>query len=321
MGARLEFSRLRGISIVIPCYQTPGTFEQICDELLEHVGPLTYEIELVLVDDGSPDDTWERIVRVTETRNWVRGLRLSRNYGQHNALLAGLRDASHDVVITMDDDLQNPPAEIPRLIAALDEDIDLVYGTPAAEAHTLFRNLASVSTKRLMSRLLGPDVDAKTSAFRVFRRPLLNSSRLSSDPFISIDVLLSWATTRVSFIEVDFERRQAGTSGYTLTKLFRHALNMVTGYSVRPLRLVSGLGLIISIFGFFLLGFTLVRFIIEPSDVEGFTFLASSVALFSGVQLLSLGIFGEYLARVHFRSMGRPSYLVRDQTDPQRLDD
>ena len=302
-----------GISVVIPCYRTPGTLDRVCCELVDHVGPLTDDLELVLVDDGSPDDTWERITEVVEANDWVRGLRLSRNYGQHNALLAGLRAASNPVVITMDDDLQNPPSEVPRLLAELGDDIDLVYGTPAAEPQSRLRNLASVGTKRLLGTFLGPEVNDKMSAFRVLRRRLLDGSQLSDDPYVSIDVLLSWATSRVAVVEVEFARREAGVSGYTLSKLVRHAFNMVTGYSTRPLRAVSALGFVISSFGFALLLYALGRFIIEPTDVEGFTFLAVAISLFSGVQLLSLGMVGEYLARMHFRTMGRPAYAVRDE--------
>ncbi len=304
---------LSGISVVIPCYRTPGTLNRVCDELLRHVAPLADEVELILVDDGSPDETWARIVEVVDAHDWVRALRLSRNYGQHNALLAGLREASHPVIVTMDDDLQNPPSEVPRLVAALDDGTDLVYGAPVAETQTAFRNLASVGTKRLMSKLLGHEVKTKMSEFRVFRRRVLSGSRLNNDPYVSIDVILSWATTKVAVIEVEFDRREAGQSGYTFGKLIRHAFNMVTGYSTRPLRLVSWLGFAISAFGFALLVYVLARFAIEPTDVEGFTFLAAAISLFSGAQLLSLGVAGEYLARMHFRTMGRPAYAVRDE--------
>lgn len=313
MDGRGVGANLSGISVVIPCYRTPGTLDRVCDELLRHVAPLADEIELILVDDGSPDETWARIVEVVDAHDWVRALRLSRNYGQHNALLAGLRAASHPVIVTMDDDLQNPPSEVPRLVAALDDGTDLVYGAPMAETQTAFRNLASVGTKRLMSKLLGPEVNAKMSAFRVFRRRLLSGSRLNNDPYVSIDVILSWATTKVAVIEVEFDRREAGKSGYTFGKLIRHAFNMVTGYSTRPLRLMSWLGFAISAFGFALLVYVLTRFAIEPTDVEGFTFLAAAISLFSGAQLLSLGVAGEYLARMHFRTMGRPAYAIRDE--------
>ena len=276
------------------------------------------DIELILVDDGSPDQTWAQITEVASDHEWVHGIRLSRNYGQHNALLAGLRAARHDLVLTMDDDLQNPPEAIPLLLAALTEDVDLVYGTPIEESHSRRRNLASVAAKRLMSASLGPDVHAQSSAFRAFRRRILNGSANCEDPYLSIDVLLSWATTRIAVVEVDFATRQQGTSGYSFLKLLRHALNMVTGYSTRPLRAVSVIGLTVSAVSLLLMLYTLIRFAIDPSDVEGFAFLAVSISLFSGVQLLSLGVLAEYLSRMHFRTMGRPAYTTRATTSPSR---
>ncbi len=316
MGALEVHDDRSGISVVIPCYHTPGSLERVCQEITEHVAPLADSIELILVDDGSADDTWEKISRVSAQHEWVRGIRLSRNYGQHNALLAGLRQAIHPVVVTMDDDLQTRPSEVPRLLEALDDGVDLVYGSPISESQTPFRNFASVATKRLMSRMLGPEIDSQLSSFRVFRQRLLRGSTMANDPYISIDVLLSWATRRVAVVEVDFDERREGTSGYSFFKLLRHAFNMVTGYSTRPLRMVSATGLAISVVGFALLVFILIRFLVDPTDVEGFTFIATAISLFSGVQLLSLGVVGEYLARMHFRSMGRPAYSIRSATDP-----
>ena len=209
----------------------------------------------------------------------------------------------------MDDDLQNPPSEV------------LDFSPSSAMTLTLCtapgrRPQSGCATRLRWDGALGmsrPEVNDKMSAFRVLRRRLLDGSQLSDDPYVSIDVLLSWATSRVAVVEVEFARREAGVSGYTLSKLVRHAFNMVTGYSSRPLRAVSALGFVISSFGFALLLYALGRFIIEPTDVEGFTFLAVAISLFSGVQLLSLGMVGEYLARMHFRTMGRPAYAVRDE--------
>ncbi len=319
MGALEVHDDRSGISVVIPCYHTPGSLERVCQEITEHVAPLADSIELILVDDGSTDDTWGRISEVSERHDWVRGIRLSRNYGQHNALLAGLRQAIHPIVVTLDDDLQTRPSEVPKLLAELVDGVDLVYGSPISESQTLFRNFASVTTKRLMSRMLGPEINSRLSAFRVFRRRLLSGSTMANDPYISIDVLLSWATRGITVVEVDFDQRQEGTSGYTFFKLVRHAFNMITGYSTRPLRLVSAIGLGISLLGFFLLLFTLVSYAIDPTDVEGFTFIATAISLFSGVQLLSLGVVGEYLARMHFRTMGRPAYTIRAAIGPETV--
>lgn len=307
-------ARRPGLSVVVPAYRSPGTLERLCDELQEHVAPLVEDLEIVFVDDGSADATWETIEELAARFSFVRGLTLLRNYGQHNALLAGLREARLPLVLTIDDDLQNPPDQVPRLLEAMTDDVDLVYGVPIEMPHGALRNLASRGTKRAMALALGPDVQAQSSAFRLFRRELIDVAQDVTDPFVSIDVLLSWATSRIAVVELAFAERQAGRSGYTLRKLVRHALNMITGYSTRPLRWVSVAGLVFAFFGFGLLAYVLVRWLVDPGAVPGFTFLAAAVTLFSGVQLFSLGVIGEYIGRMHVRSMGRPPYVVRART-------
>lgn len=302
------------LSVVIPAYRSGQMLESLCEDLLTTVTPIVDELEILLIDDASPDGTWNTIVSLAQTHTQVRGLRLSRNYGQHNALLAGLRMARFPLVLTMDDDGQHPPSQVPTLFSALTDGVDLVYGHPTEEQQSRLRNVTSRATKRAMASALGPDVYVRSGAFRLFRRELVAAADDVHDPAVSVDVILSWATTRVVDVDVQFSKRQSGTSGYSLTRLARHALNMVTGYSTRPLRWVSAAGLLCALLGFGLLVFVLVRFVLGGSDVAGFTFLAAAVTLFSGVQLLSLGVLGEYLGRMHFRSMGKPSYVIRERT-------
>jgi glycosyltransferase involved in cell wall biosynthesis len=304
-----------GISVVIPAFRSPGTLERVCNELERHVTPLVESLEVIFVDDGSGDGTWDTIAELARSRPCVRGISLLRNYGQHNALLAGIRQARLPLVLTIDDDLQNPPDQVPALLAALTPDIDLVYGFPAAEPHGLARGIASRATKRAMAYALGPDVHTKSSAFRLFRHELVSAGLAVTDPFVSLDVLLTWATTRVAVVQVEFAQRQSGRSGYTTRRLVRHTVNMITGYSTRPLRWVSVFGFVCAAFGFGLLAYVLVRYFFDQASVPGFSFLAATITFFSGVQLLSLGVIGEYIGRMHFRSMGRPSYLIRAQTD------
>lgn len=304
--------RVAGISVVVPAYRSPGTLRQLCSEVDEHVGPLVDEYEIILVDDGSNDGTWREISDIANEDPRVRGLTLLRNYGQHNALLAGLRSARLPLIATIDDDLQNPPSEIPHLLAALGPDVDLVYGRPRKQPQGATRNFASRVAKKVMSGALGPEMYQRSSAFRVFRRSLVAASEDVRDSNISIDVLLSWATNRVTDVPVDFDERREGKSGYTVRRLVKHATNMITGYSTRPLRWVSLLGMATASFGFILLVFVLARYIFGGADVAGFTFLAAAITLFSGVQLLSLGVLGEYVGRMHFRSMGKPPYVVRE---------
>ncbi len=303
------------LTVVVPSYRSPGTLPHLVDEVMRLVTPRVASLEFILVDDGSPDNTWPSIVALSKTHSCVRGLRLSRNYGQHNALLAGIRAASGDLILTMDDDLQNPPDQIECLLRELTADVDLVYGYPSSEPQTRIRNLASRATKRLMRVGLGESVNPRHSAFRLFRRSLISVADRVHDPFVSIDVLLSWATVRQVAVPVRFDVRSAGESGYTLRRLVRHALNMITGYGVAPLRIVTWLGMLSAALGFLLTAFVLTRFMFFGTRVQGFTFLAAAISFFSGAQLLGLGIIGEYLGRIHFRTMGRPSFLVSDRVD------
>ncbi len=307
-------TRYPGLSVVVPAYRSPDTLAELCRLLHLHVAPLVEDLEVILVDDGSGDGTWDDIRHLADRHRWVRGATLLRNYGQHNALLAGLRMAGLPLVVTMDDDLQNPPDQLPVMLAALTAGVDLVYGRPMVERQGVFRNLASQVTKRAMGATLGPDVHPGMSSFRLFRRDLLAAADAVQQPDVSIDVLLSWATARIVQVPVRFEERTGGTSGYTLGKLIRHTVNMVTGYSTRPLRWVSGFGLVSAVLGFALLVYVLASYVVLGRQVAGFTFLGAAVSLFSGVQLLSLGVVGEYIGRMHVRTMGKPPYVVRATT-------
>jgi glycosyltransferase involved in cell wall biosynthesis len=240
-----------------------------------------------------------------------------RNYGQHNALLCGIRDARYEVIVTMDDDLQHPPEEIPKLLAKLDDNYDVVYGTPAHEQHGLWRDLASQVTKLALQNAMGSRTARQVSAFRVCRTELRNAFENYQGPFPSIDVLLTWGTTRLAAVKVRHEPRRGGVSNYTVGKLLRHAFNMMTGFSVLPLQLASVVGFVFSVLGLLVLGYVLGRYLVEGGSVPGFPFLASVIAIFSGAQLFALGIIGEYLARMHFRMMDRPTYTVRSTSGLQ----
>jgi glycosyltransferase involved in cell wall biosynthesis len=249
------------------------------------------------------------------------GIRLMRNYGQHNALLCGIRAARHDIVITMDDDLQNPPEEIPKLLAQLAEGYDVVYGAPARAQHGLWRNLASRVTKLVLQSSMGAETARSVSAFRAFRTSLRAAFATYQSPFVSIDVLLTWGTTSVAAIPVRHEPRREQRSNYTFQKLATHALSMMTGFSTLPLQIASYVGFAFTFFGLAVLVYVVGRYLLQGGAVAGFPFLASIIALFSGAQMFALGVIGEYLARMHFRTMERPPYTVKSQVagDVNRL--
>ena len=300
------------ISVVVPVYNSAGTLSTLVTRLTAVLDPLVPEYEIVLVNDGSRDGSWRSIEQLATEHAPVRGLNLMRNYGQHNALLAGIRAARHPVVVTLDDDLQNPPEEIPKLLVALDEH-DVVYGAATVRQHGLMRALATRITKWALRGAIGDDVAAKVSAYRAFRTQLRKAFADYEGSYVSIDVLLSWWTSSFGAVPVAHDASAEGRSSYGFTRLATHTLNVLTGFSTRPLRVASLVGLVFTLFGAVILVLVVVRFFVEGRVVPGFAFLASIIAIFSGVQLLTLGVMGEYLARMHVRIMDRPPYAVRDE--------
>lgn len=306
------------LTVLVPVYNSEGSLRPLVARLEPVLRRLSREFELILVNDGSRDGSWKVVEELARQQRWVRGITMMRNYGQHNALLCGLRAARGEVVVTLDDDLQHPPEEIEKLLAALDENTDVVYGTPQKERHGLLRDLASQITKLALEKSMGAETASKVSAFRVLRAKLRDAFSSYQSQFVSIDVLLTWGTTRFKAIEVRHEPRTIGVSNYTFKKLFTHAMNMITGFSTLPLQLASWIGFCLSAVGIALVVFLVVRRVTTDHPVEGFTFLASLITIFSGAQLFALGIIGEYLARMHFRMMDRPTYAVRAEvgSDP-----
>jgi undecaprenyl-phosphate 4-deoxy-4-formamido-L-arabinose transferase len=305
---------MQSLSIVIPVFNAEMTLQKLVAQLTTALPDIANDFEIILVDDSSRDESWNIIRELQAGSRRVRGIRLSRNYGQHNALLCGIRAARFDVLVTMDDDLQNPVGEIPKLVDKLDEGFDVVYGTPEKQQHGILRNLASSLTKLALQNVMGAEAARKVSAFRAFRTRLRDGFEAYNTPYVSIDVLLTWSTSKFSSVTVAHLPREVGESNYTVGKLIRHALDMLTGFSTFPLQLASMIGFLFTVFGMGVLAWVLGRYLVSGASVPGFAFLASIIAIFSGVQLFALGIFGEYLARMHFRSMRKPAYAVAEQT-------
>lgn len=308
-----EFQRLHSISVIVPVYNSAAILPELVERLEPVLESLGCEFEVIFVNDASRDRSWHAIQELADPHPWIRGINLMRNYGQHNALLCGIRAARFEVVVTMDDDLQHPPEEIPKLLAMIREGFEVVYGFPEHQQHGLLRDLASELTKLALRGSMGAETARHVSAFRAFRTQARDAFANYHSPFVSIDVVLTWATTRFTAIKVRHDARAEGVSNYTFRKLFTHAMNMMTGFSVLPLQAANLLGFFCTAFGGIVLLFVVGRFALYGTLVPGFTFLASIVAIFSGAQLLALGIIGEYLARMHFRMMERPTYTVREE--------
>jgi len=305
----------RGVSVVVPVHGTGDLLAELVGRVVSVLGGASgRQWEVILINDGSPESCWRLIEDLARRNASVRGIDLMRNYGQHNALLCGLRAALYDTTVTMDDDLQHPPEEIPKLLSRLDEGWDVVYGTPEKQRQPFWRKLASMLIRIALAGAIGAKRAKGVSAFRAVRTKSRRAFADFRGPFVSLDVLLSWGTDRVTQVEVRHEARKSGTSGYSFWKLASHAADMMTGFSAWPLRVASVVGFGFTLFGLGVLAYVIGRFLMAGGSVPGFPFLASIIAIFSGAQLFALGIIGEYLARMHFRSMERPVYVVRGTT-------
>ena len=304
------------ISVVIPVYRSASTLPELVSRLTRVLQKMTRAHEILLVNDGSPDQSWEVIQNLSRRNPRVVGINLMRNYGQHAALAAGIRASRGNVIVTLDDDLQTPPEEMPKLIKKLNEGLDLVYGIRKTETHGFLRNGCSRLGKYLLAQLLGVQVATSLSSYKAFCRSLREPLLRHHGPIIFLDALLCWGTTRVGSVEVDHHPRGEGNSGYNWWKLISHYANMTTSFSQLPLKLASFLGIAAMGAGLVLFCFVLVVYWVRGIRVPGFTFVAAAITLFSGIQLFILGIMGEYLARMHQNLIGMPSYVIRQVVGP-----
>ena len=303
--------------MVVPVFQSMPSLPflvQRIDCALSPLGPY----EVVLVDDGSDEATWDTIVSLASSRPYLIGVRLGRNFGQHNALVAGIREASMPVIVTIDDDLQNPPEEVPKLVDVLIHgNWDVVYGVPERVESSLPRRIAGSITRRIVLRGLGVDAATELSSFRAFRTRIRDAFSSDIGTNVSLDAMLTWGGSKFGSVRVRHEPRAQGSSNYKWGRLARFAIDTTTGYSVVPLQLASILGFVAAVFGVLVLAYVTLRPLLSGDSVPGFPFLAATIAIFAGAQLLTLGIIGEYLARMHFRVMRRPTYVVSERTVQQ----
>lgn len=300
-------------SIAIPVYNSEKTIGELAARLCNVFDGTKDKYEIIFIDDGSLDGSWNKILELKNKFSCIKALRLARNFGQHNALLCGIRAARGDIIITLDDDLQHPPEEVAKLLKKLSEGFDVVYGVPQNEQHGFLRDIASQVTKMALQGTMGVKIAQNVSAFRVFRAHLRTAFKDYHGPFVSIDVLLTWGTERFAAIPVAHNNRRTGKSNYTFRKLVTHAFNMMTGFSILPLQFASLAGFVFTIFGLAVLAYVLTRYLIVGVKVQGFFFLASIIAIFSGVQLLILGLMGEYLGRIHLNINSKPQYSIREE--------
>jgi undecaprenyl-phosphate 4-deoxy-4-formamido-L-arabinose transferase len=304
------------ISVVIPCFQSEATLSEVVFGIVESIGNmdrLKYEILLVL--DGPTDRTPEIAAKLENEIDECRVIELSRNFGQHPAIFAGIESSNYEIIITMDDDGQHLPSELPTLIKALSSEIDLVYGLPNQEEHGLMRSFASRFFKTLLFRILGIKNARDISAFRIFRKSLLRDIELKKISSGTVDVVLHWSTTRIRTVNTNMKHRSEGKSNYTLKSLMKFAMQMIVGYSVRPLKFALFIGLVGFLFSAALAIYFFVQYIQGEVKVAGFSTITILITTLSSIQLVTLGILGEYIANIHQKSIGKPMYYIRKSSN------
>jgi len=299
-------------SIVIPTYKGEKSIAKLVDQLIGRLSEVS--IEIIIVNDSSPDNSHEVCVNIQHTYpSVVRYLRLGKNVGEHSAVLAGLNYSTGDIVVIIDDDFQNSPSEVLKLIEySVEQNFDVVYTAYAEKKHSRFRNFGSWVNDVSASLLLGKPRSLYLSSFKCMNRYVLEEVIKYKGPFPYIDGLILKCTDNIGVLEVEHSARSEGESGYTFKKLVQLWLNMAVNFSFVPLRVSFILGLLFATIGICFSIYTLIHKIIDPGLPTGWASLIIAISVFSGVQLILLGVLGEYIGKVLMSVNQLPQYSVKE---------
>ena len=298
------------ISIVVPVFNEVDLIEELLSRIKKVCGELRRTYEIVIVDDGSTDGSYEKLKKIQANDNSLRIVKFTRNFGQQAAVLAGFRISKGDIIVQLDSDLQNPPEEIPKLLSAMSENIDLVTTTHRKRLDSALRVMGSRCLLKIGQMLFGDAVKLNLSSFRALRRSVVKKIEVCKDRSRYMAVLMSWMGLPTAEIEVEHHERKKGNTKYSILNLLILSWDLVTGYSSFPLRTVTYMGMFGALLGFLMMAFLLFQRIVNGILIEGFVVLLAVFAFFAGVQLLSIGFLGEYLGRVHHQIQERPDYIV-----------
>jgi glycosyltransferase involved in cell wall biosynthesis len=313
-----NMSKLK-VSIVIPVFNGEQSIGRLTKELIDALGNL-YDLEIVLVNDNSPDNSEAVCVSLfKEHPDIVRFYSLARNVGEHNAVMAGLNQVSGDYIAIMDDDFQNPISEVGKLLDyATRNDCDVTYTYYRKKQHSLFRNLGSWFNDKVANFMLDKPKDLYLSSFKVMNRFLVSEIIKYELPYPYIDGLILRTTDKIATIAVDHHERRAGRSGYTLRKLIRLWLNMFTNFSILPLRVSFIIGVLTSLCGLVFAVLTLIEKFSNPNMPVGYASVIIAVLIFAGIQLVSVGVIGEYVGRIFLSQNRKPQYTIRKRFDKKQ---
>lgn len=301
------------ISFVIPCYRSAATIGGVVDEISVTMEKLKdYRYEIILVNDNSPDETFEVIRGICAARKDVCGVNLAKNFGQHAALMAGFHYVHGDVVVCLDDDGQTPADEVGKLLAGIGEGADAVYARYEHKQHSAFRNLGSKVNEWMTRIMLGKPKNLYLSSYFAVKRFIVDEMIRYANPYPYVIGLVLRTTDKITNVDVKHRERTSGTSGYTMKKLFALWFNGFTAFSIKPLRVATAAGALASVAGFLYGTYTIIKKLVNPNVVIGFSSLMAAIMFIGGMLMLMLGIIGEYIGRIYISLNNSPQYVIRE---------
>lgn len=303
------------LSFVIPCYGSEKTIKEVTREIIDTVKSREqqYDYEIILVNDYSPDRVWEVINELCMNNEKIRGIYLSKNFGQQAALMAGYREMQGDILVSLDDDGQTPVNEVFKLIDRLNEGYDVVYGYYEQRKHSAFRNFGSKVDKVMERALVNRPKELRSSSFYVAKQFVVKEMVNYKNPYAYIGGLVFRTTQNISCVSVTQRERYYGKSGYNLKKLLKLWINGFTGFSVKPLRLASYLGLLSALIGFIVFIYIVIIKILGAQMLLGWTSTIALILVLGGLILFVLGMLGEYVGRIYLCLNNTPQYVIKDK--------
>ena len=305
---------MKKISFVIPCYRSektlPGVVAEIEEKMKTYEG---YEYDIFLINDCSPDGTIEVIRKLCREHENIRGIDFARNFGQHSALMAGLRHSDGDYVVCLDDDGQTPADEVDKLLGKLEEGYDAVYAKYDHKQHSLFRNFGSKLNERMTRIMLGKPKELYVSSYFAVKRFVAEDMVRYENSYPYVIGLVLRSTGNIANVSVNHREREVGSSGYTLKKLISLWFNGFTAFSVKPLRIATGIGAFSAVAGFFYGIYTIVKRLLNPDVPMGFSSTMAAIVFFGGMIMLMLGLIGEYIGRIYISLNNSPQYVIREK--------
>lgn len=306
------------VSFVIPCYRSEHTLENVVAEIHKTLKDMEqYDYEIILVNDCSPDGTWAVIRRICQENHRIRGINFAKNFGQHAALMAGLRQSSGDYVVCLDDDGQTPADEVGKLLGKLEEGYDAVYASYAHKQHSLFRNLGSKMNELMTRIMLEKPRQLYISSYFAVRRFVVEDMVRYENSYPYVIGLVLRATKNITNVEVSHRERQEGSSGYNLKKLLGLWFNGFTAFSVKPLRIATCIGCLSAAVGFLYGLYTIIKRMVNPQVPMGFSSTMAAIVFFGGMIMIMLGLIGEYIGRIYISLNNSPQYVIRERINAQ----